>query len=50
MSDSEEVKVGDEDGSIGSAFGEHVVLPPPHKPKDPRSKYKYNIIFRLFFL
>jgi len=27
----------------------HVVDPSVHRPKDPRSRHKYNILFRLFF-
>ena len=27
----------------------HVVDPSIHRPKDPRSRHKYNILFRLFF-
>ena len=27
----------------------HVVGPSVHRPKDPRSRHKYNILFRLFF-
>ena len=27
----------------------HFVDPSIHRPKDPRSRHKYNILFRLFF-
>ena len=45
-----EVKVGDGDSlKEGFCDGAHVDVP-PHVPKDPRSKYKYNILCRLLFM
>ena len=50
----DDFKVKDSDGdSSGCPADGHeepeVYLPPP-KTKDPRSKYKYNIFCRIFFL
>lgn len=43
-------KVRDEKEAIFVDVAENIVVPPPQKPKDPRSKHKYNFLFRIFFL
>lgn len=43
-------KVRDEEEAAFEDGVENIAVPPPLKPKDPRSKYKYNLLFRIFFL
>ena len=54
MSDPKEAEAASEQDSLDQEFYggvSHVVVPPqPPKPKDPRSKSKYNLVSRLLFL
>ena len=51
MSDLKEAEAALEEDSQDQAFSNHVVaLPKAPQPKDPRSKHKYNLVYRILFL